>query len=214
MSCCDTTCDCDYWLESNCDPKAIEHTYCGTQTSLLKAKVLAMPMEYARPDQGVYGQDVIFTFSRNEQDIESGPSAVVRYEGEDWQVYKAVPVKSFCVWQLWARNVAKCFNLTEPVSVYGVENCDDACNLETESKLHGRCYGRLVIDGGSRSYDNESIEMSVSRTLTVDRWPVGDHPESHHRLKVGGKWYRILRFTDGGSFVPYTIEVEQIDDSC
>jgi hypothetical protein len=214
MSCCDVNCDCDLWLNSNCNPKSIVHKYCGVETSLVKASVQQMPNDFARPDQGVYGQDRIFTFSRNEADIESGPSAVVTYEGEDWQVYRAVPVTSFCVWQLWARNVALCFSLTEPVFVYGVENCDVACDLDTEAKLEDRCFGRLIVDGGSRGYDNEAIEMQISRSLTIDRWPVGEHPESRHRLKVGGKWYRVLQFTDNGRFVPYTLQVERIDVSC
>lgn len=214
MSCCDVTCECDLWLSNNCNPKSLTHSYCGTESSLEQASVQSMPMDFARPDQGIYNEDRIFTFSRNEADVESGPGAIITYESEQWQVYRAVPVTSFCVWQLWGRNVSRCFSLTEAVDVYGVENCGSACDLNTDAKLEGRCFGRLLIDGGNREFSNEAIELNINYSLTVDRWPVGDHPNSNHLLKVRGKWYRINSFADSGSFVPFNLQVELIDDPC
>ena len=124
--CTEVPCGCTQWLESFCDFETVTHTYCGVDTVFEKCKSYPMQTELVRPDAGIHQQDRMFFVSRQEQDVESAPGAVIETgDGEHWQIYTAEYLQAFCTWKLWGRNVATCFSLTNRLDIWDATGCEE-----------------------------------------------------------------------------------------
>lgn len=214
-SCCESTCPCDDWLTSFCDYETISHKYCGTTQEFTQARRKAIPRESSRADQGVHQSDAIWYISDNEFAVESGIGATITdADGVEWTVYRAKKLKNFCVWKLNARSVEVCFQLTDKVEILERSVCGDTCAPEVQWNVAGKTRGKILTTGGTASSRNQANSMQVRRTASLVRWPAGEHPNENHFLRTRDGMYRITQFTDGGPFVPYSLQVELTDAEC
>ena len=211
--CADLTCQCEQWLSRFCDYETVTHDYCGVETEFASARSVAMPTESIRPEMGVEQADRLWFVSRAEHDVASGVGATITdSDGSVWQVYNSVYVKTYCLWKLWGRNVAKCFALLDPVEIWQVDRCDAECEDGREEKLVARVRASIVSAGGRQQIRNDSDDMVVGYTARLEAWPkkAGEHPQPNHQLRVKGVEYRVLSFEDGGRFVPFTMSLERV----
>jgi len=212
--CCPESCACQDWLTSFCDYVTVTHNYCGTSTVFEKARTKQVPVEASRADAGVNPADCTFEFSKLEHEVESGIGAIVTDgDNRQWIVYKVQQINLFCLTRVWARNIELCFGLLGRIDVYDAVPCETDCGASTEMRLIGRIRGNILPSGGSQGYRNDSDDMVVQYTATVERWPFGEYPKASHRLKSGDKFYRVSQFTDGGPFVPYSLSLTRVDSN-
>lgn len=205
-------CGCGNWLQSWCDWQTVTHRYCGASQVFAFARSGSIASDAVRPESGVYQADQLFYLSTEEQEFSTGTGAVITTaDGEEWQVYSLQYLRSFCVWKLWCRNVAACFQLSDRVEVYEVEQCEAECPPAVQWKLLGRTRGRVLPTGGRQSMENDADRMVVSFTMELAEWKFGEFPRAVHRLKVRDYWYRVVQFENRGSFVPYVLVLERIE---
>lgn len=213
-TCCPTTCACDDWLTSFCDYVTVTHTYCGTVTVFDKARVRDMPQQDIRVEAGVHQADRQIEVSMNENDIESGIGATIDVDGEEWVVYRVQRIKAFCLLRLWARNITSCFGLTDRAELLKLVPCETDCGPTEKEQLVSRLQAKIVTQGGSVQNRQNSIEMRVNMTVRLMKWPVPGHPEASHRIRTRDGVFKIVRFRDGGIFVPYEVDLEPADVPC
>ena len=214
QSCCvDVNCQCEAWLQRFCDYETVTHDYCGVTTVFQSSRSQPMPQRDVRPEVGIHQADRIWFVSRAEQDVESGVGAVLTDgDGTEWQVYQVQAVRSFCLWQLWCRNVSKCFALLDPVEIWEILPCESDCADGRQERLIARTRASILAAGGQARVRNDSDDMVVDYTARLEAWPkkAGPHPLANHQLRCRGQRYRVLSFEDSGAFVPFTMQLEMI----
>ena len=209
--CTEVPCGCTQWLESFCDFETVTHTYCGVETVFEKCKSYPMQTELVRPDAGIHQQDRMFFVSRQEQDVESAPGAVIETgDGEHWQIYAAEYLQAFCTWKLWGRNVATCFSLTNRLDIWDATGCEGDCQSVRMQRI-GTVRGKILATGGQRTATRNSDDMRVRWQCSVERWTAGAYPLAHHRISTSQGMFRVVSWTDGGPYVPFTMVLELMD---
>ena len=214
--CCVDPCACQAWLEVYCNAYVtFTHTYCGESYQYESGRKLAIPKDAVNPQSMIHADDAIFEFSDYENAMESGVGATITDEdGTEWTVYRVRKIDDLCIWRVWARSVAYCFQLLDKVEVLEREKCDAAENCDPVFKMEkvvGKCRGKILVNGGAASTANRAEQMKVTYTGSLTRWPAGDHPLADHFLRTKQGLFRITRFTDSGPFVPYQVTLEKVD---
>lgn len=212
--CCADTCVCESWLNVYCDFVPITHRYCGQSQAFEKARKMAVPKDAVTPQSMIHPEDAIFEFSDYEYAVESGIGATIEDEdGFEWTVYRARKVDSLCIWRVWARSVAYCFQLLDKVEILERERCgDDNCEPVIKiEKLVGKCRGKITVSGGTQVTANRADTMKVRYIGALTRWPAGDHPLADHFVRTKQGLFRITGFTDGGEYTPYQLQLEKVD---
>lgn len=212
--CCADSCVCTTWLEAYCDYVTLTHSYCGSEQEFASGRKMSVPKDAVNPQSMIHPEDAIFEFSDYEYAVESGIGAVITdADGFEWTVYRARKVDSLCIWRLWARSIAYCFNLLDKVEVIEREACtqDDCEPVISMQKIAGKCRGKILVSGGNAVSANRAETMKVRYTGSLTRWPAGPHPTADHFLRTKDGLFRITQFTDGGSFTPFQVQLEKVD---
>lgn len=214
--CCVDPCACQAWLEVYCNSYvSFTHSYCGETQEFQSGRKLSMPKDAVNPQSNIHPEDAIFEWSDYEYAVDSGIGATITDEdGTEWIVYKVRKIADLCIWRVWARSVAFCFQLLDKVEVIEREKCDaeEQCDpIFKMEKVVGKCRGKILLTGGIASTRNRAEQMQLTYSGQLTRWPAGDHPIADHFLRTKDGIFRITRFSDQGPFVPYSVTLEKID---
>ena len=221
--CCNDTpaCLCADWLTITCDREEVSIEACGDDGSLSfeQARVKSVPLETAGNQTGIFTQDMIFEVSDLEQEDSFSilPGQILNRVSDEsiWTIYRVVHSDMFCVWKLWARNVASCYQLLERCDIQYLDcSCEDCGEQGKWITVKKNVRMSLMAETGRVRAENDRSKMVVNYVGRLERWPLKGLPHNNHRIVIGSDRYRILGFTNGGLMAPFTVTLDRVDADC